>query len=182
MICNTGGAIGSNLCFEENCINNGIEVRAFSFKGHRTDSKHKRILPNEFLEIPDKLLIEIAKRLKRTVPFDKPWIVNLLRRNFFQIADANITFAIGNIKVDCTIEGGTGWAIEMSKMVKIPIYVFDQNKNGWFKWNYDIKEFKITELIIDKVYNVFAGIGTRDLKENGRLAIASLIQQLKNYE
>ena len=42
---------------------------------------------------------------------------------------------IGTIQDDHTVRGGTGWGAEFAKLCNKPLFVFDQDKNGWFMWD-----------------------------------------------
>ena len=35
------------------------------------------------------------------------------------------------------MRGGTGWGAEFAKLCNKPLYVFDQEKDGWFEWTGD---------------------------------------------
>jgi hypothetical protein len=72
------------------------------------------------------------------------------------------------------VKGGTGWGAEFAKLCNKTIYVFDQDKNNWFKWDgTDWVEYP--EPIITNIH--FAGTGTRNLEENGRKAIEDLFKR-----
>ncbi len=33
------------------------------------------------------------------------------------------------------MKGGTGWGAEFAKLCNKPFFVFDQDRDGWFRWN-----------------------------------------------
>ena len=43
-------------------------------------------------------------------------------------------YVVGAILEDGTVRGGTGWGAEFAKLCNKPLFVFDQEKNGWFEW------------------------------------------------
>lgn len=179
MICNSGGAQGADMAFERACVKAGITVRAFSFQGHKTESTNKIILTeSQLLEGHQSLLIA-NETLKRWYP-GKPWVNNLLRRNFYQIRDAQAVFAIAQIdQVGWkTVDGGTGWAVEMAKNQKVPVYVFDQNLKHWYNWCYETQQWKVINLGTIPKYEIFAGIGSRDLTKEGEAEITKLVDHL----
>ena len=57
---------------------------------------------------------------------------NLIRRNWYQVKDSNGVFAIGKLSASrSTVEGGTGWAVQMAVDSKKPVYVFDTVNSLW---------------------------------------------------
>ena len=117
--------------------------------------------------------------------------MSLLARNWAQVKYSKQVFAIGSIvkagknstkgyknksKYD-VVDGGTGYAVQMAINHEIGVYVFDQDKDKWFRWSYTSLRFiemketpKITE-------QNFAGIGTRELLANGEVAIRSVYEK-----
>ena len=51
------------------------------------------------------------------------------------------------------------------------VYVFDQDKDKWFRWSYTSLKFIEVTKPLKISYENFAGIGTREIKPNGILAI-----------
>ena len=43
-------------------------------------------------------------------------------------------FVVGWIQGDDTVQGGTGWGVELAKFFNRPVSVFDQARHGWFTW------------------------------------------------
>jgi hypothetical protein len=77
------------------------------------------------------------------------------------------------LKSDHEVLGGTGWACQENIDNNKPIYVFDQNENSWYEYSYDDSKFIKIRYIPNLTQN-FAGIGTRELNENGKKAIIEL--------
>ena len=77
------------------------------------------------------------------------------------------------------MKGGTGWACREAIDNNKPVYVFDQNKNSWYKYSYINNKFEKIDYI-PTLTEKFAGIGTRELNENGRNAIIELYK--KNFD
>jgi hypothetical protein len=168
----TGGAEGADMLFEELAEKSGHNIRAYSFQGHTTKSKYRIILSVEQLRDVMKMVEKASFTIHRPIPRSKPYIVNLLARNAYQIIETNCVYAVSTIDfVTKTVNGGTGWAIEMAKHLSKPIYVFDQDQNSWFHWSSSdwVKVDNPPTLT-----SVFTGIGSRSLNDNGRKAIASL--------
>ena len=84
---------------------------------------------------------------------------------------------IGEILEDNTVKGGTGWGPEFAKICNKRLYVFDQSKDVWFRWNKmeweqlgDDEQPAITQIH-------FTGTGTRFLSDGGRKAIEDLFDR-----
>ena len=43
-------------------------------------------------------------------------------------------YVVGKIQPDDTVKGGTGWGAEFAKLCNKPLFVFDQERDGWFRW------------------------------------------------
>ena len=102
-----------------------------------------------------------------------PYII----RNWAQVKYADAVYAIGTIKqpgekvsdkkdddrIAATplVKGGTGYAVQMAINESKPVYVFDGTKEGWYTYDYKLKNFIPTE--IPTLTKNFAGIGSRSL-------------------
>ena len=117
--------------------------------------------------------------------------MNLLARNWAQVKYSDEIFAIGHIvkngdtsktgfivtSESDSVDGGTGYAIQMAIDSTKTVYVYDQDDKSWYKWSYIIDKFiklKGTPLILCKN---FAGIGTRNLNEYGKKAIEDVFAE-----
>ena len=58
---------------------------------------------------------------------------------------------------------------------KKPVFVFDQINDKWNKYNYVLGEFEVIDYI-PKLTEHFAGIGTREINENGIKAIETILE------
>ena len=83
------------------------------------------------------------------------------------------------------VRGGTGWAVELATQRKMDeIYVFDQVQCGWYRPIYiAVPPGKTTpgrtrvlweRTDVPKAHGRYAGIGTRNLTDDGRKAIQEL--------
>lgn len=114
----------------------------------------------------------------------------LVRRDYLQAKAADSVFAISTIlepgqkdkkgyinKTDHqVVEGGTGYAVQMAINLGKPVYVFDQLKNKWFKW----ENTSFVETEIPTLTNKYAGIGTREINEKGKQAIRDVYEKTFN--
>jgi hypothetical protein len=72
---------------------------------------------------------------------------------------------------DGTVRGGTGWGAEFAKLCNKPLYVFDEEKNGWFSWTGSAWKAQGVPAI---THPHFTGTGTRKIHEAGKTAIEAL--------
>lgn len=173
----SGGASGSDLLWETLGSKYGVRVRAFSFETHGRRSSARVVLSNEQLKKADEFLHKANKTLKRHFPTRKPFVNNLLRRNWFQVKDTNGVFAVGQLNASrSTVEGGTGWAVQMAVDARKPVYVFDVICSSWKRYDYGKKTFLPCKTVPKLSLN-FTGIGTRTLPANGKTAIEKVFEE-----
>jgi hypothetical protein len=170
----SGGAIGAESCFGENAEKYGIEEVNFSFEGHQiVRTRGIRILNHEELKQGDVSQTYVSTLMHRSYP-NSPIIKKVLQTIWFQINNSQEIFVIGTILSDKTVKGGTGWGAEFAKLCNKTIYVFDQDKNNWYKWD-GTNWVEFPNPIITNIH--FAGTGTRNLTENGKKAIEDLFKR-----
>ena len=171
--CYSGGATGSDYIFSAESLKHNFNVIDYSFDGHNTKSSNTLILsPNQLKE--GFKHIEIANiKLCRNIYTIQSYIKNLISRDWFQVKNSDAIFAIGRLQTENTVLGGTGWAVQLAVDNKKPIYLFEQNDNQWFYYDYESDRFEIYE-DLPKLTENFAGIGTREINDNGIKAIISL--------
>lgn len=168
----SGGARGTEAEFGACAEKWGLTETNYSFEGHRLIERHRGIvvLSDEELKRGDFSLLYASKRLGRVLS-DIPLVRNVLQTIWHQINDSNQVFVVGTIQPDGTVRGGTGWGAELARLWKKPLFVFDQAKKGWFWWSGSAWEPCQPPVITSEA---FAGTGTQDLTEDGRLAIRKL--------
>ena len=174
----SGMADGADTAWAEAADAIGIKTIGHSFKNHRVSGTRPALevrneLTEEQLKVADLYLTKAAKSLGR--PFNpKSDYVNLLRRNYYQLKDAEAVIAVSRILPGGTkVDGGTGWATQMGIDKGVPVYVFDQVKKSWFKWDGS----KFVDSDLPPKFKEFAGVGTRTLNPSGRQAIEEYLQQ-----
>lgn len=174
----SGGCSGSDMFWETEGYKYGVETIAYSFPGHKQYGKNPKILnSDELFEGYNQCKIA-SKSLKR--PLYKieynPYVRNLISRNWFQVKNADVVYAVGtffdtNKRI---VNGGTGWAIQMAIDNRKRVYFFDQDSDKWY--------LNLLGKFVE-IYNIpllsfnFAGIGTRELKENGEQAIIEIYKK-----
>lgn len=187
--CNSGGAEGADTIWEEECIANGIPVIAWSFPGHDTKSINKKVLTAEHLREGFEHIKIANATLKRNTYNLKPYVRNLLARNWFQVKNSDAVFAVGVIQKQNwkIVNGGTGWAVQMAIDNKIPVYVFDQESGYWYQYGTAVDKdgnetggHFLTNMyseFLPELTDRFAGIGTRDINEKGINAIKNIFKK-----
>jgi hypothetical protein len=171
----SGGARGAEAEFGACAEKWALTELNYSFEGHRLLERKRGVvvLGDNDLKRGDFSLVYVAKRLNRVLS-DIPLVRSVLQTIWHQINAASQVFVIGLIQDDLTVRGGTGWGAELARLWKKPLFVFDQQKNGWFRWSGEAWESASAPVIQSEN---FAGTGTQDLNENGRRAIRELFER-----
>jgi hypothetical protein len=174
----SGGCPGADMFWETVGEEFGVKTIAYSFYNHVQQSKNPHILSIEELQEGLERVRIAAKVLRRPVDHQYPYIKNLLARNWFQVKNSEAVFAVGWLDSLTTVKGGTGWAVQMAVDIGRPVFVFDQKTNRWYEFNYDEHCFVAIDHIPTLTKN-FAGIGSRDLTDDGIEAIINVYKH--NY-
>ena len=161
----SGGAIGSDTMWGEIGEEYGV-VSNHYYHGAKTPNGNIEITEEQF-ERGKQHVYKANETLHRRP--DK--YMNLLARNWIQVENSDAVFAIGQLKNN-VVDGGTGWAVQMAIDVNKPVYVFDQERNKWYT-NID-KNW--VEIGTPTLTPNFAGIGTRNINQNGIKAIRDVYE------
>lgn len=188
-VCHSGGAVGSDTVFEEIGAEFGVSTRAYSYKTKQHSSPNKvEISDEDYAE--GVLEIGRANRVLGRYGINK--YMSLLARNWAQVKYSKQVFAIGfiveagekgpkgykNSAKTAVVDGGTGYAVQMSINHEREVYVFDQKKDRWFRWSYVSNAFIELRQEPAITESDFAGIGTREIAANGIAAIRRLYEKL----
>lgn len=182
LVCHSGGASGSDTYWETIGEEYGVKTKAYSYKTTYHTTENKVEISEQDYEEGVK---EISKANRVLSRYGIHKFMNLLARNWAQVKYSNELFAIGTIiepnkkgskgfynkSKFQVVDGGTGYAVQMAINNSKFVYVFDQDKDKWFRWSYT--SFKFIELTepLKISYENFAGVGTREIKPNGINAI-----------
>lgn len=193
IICHSGGAQGSDTYWADIGREYGVKTNAYSYKTKYHDSPDKVEISDEDY---NEGISQVNKANKILGRFGIHKYMNLLARNWAQIKYSDEVFAIGVI-VDPdkrgskgyynkskyqVVDGGTGYAVQMGINKSRKVFVFDQDKDKWFRWSYSSLTFiELGETPDIKSQN-FAGIGTREIKQNGIQAIREVYKKTFKYE
>lgn len=185
-ICLSGGAEGADLQFGMCAGKLGHTVIHWSFRGHKTQAPGE-----EVIELTDEQLAEVLPMLRRAnkgvgrkVPRPGTYVYNLLARNWYQVRDAERVYAVSHFDDEGKVAGGTCWATQMfidrHSGAACECYVFDQDQEQWFVWGG--ARGWITTDNVPQPYGVWAGIGSRKLKNSGKGAIRKLMGYVKERD
>ena len=170
----SGGAQGAEAEFGACAERFGIEEVNFSFDGHNpARTRGLRVLNHEELNAGDVSLAYVSRLMNRRYP-DTPTFRRILQSIWYQINNGQEIYVIGAIQPDGTVRGGTGWGAEFAKLCNKPLFVFDQEQDGWFQWDGDGWKPRTgrDEPVIQHVH--FTGTGTRMPTETASKAITAL--------
>jgi hypothetical protein len=180
--CHSGGCPGADMTWETEGDKYGIHTIAYSFHNHIQSGKNQKILTQDELAEGYRH-VEIASiGLKRSLnyPGMYPYVKNLLARNWYQVKGADAIFAVGQFERKTPpfkrVKGGTGWAVQMAVDNQKPVYFFDQTSTAWWEYNYVDGLFELMVISPELTKN-FAGIGTREITDDGVRAIQQILQQ-----
>jgi len=174
----SGAAPGAEAEFGACAERHGIEEVNFTFDGH-TEARRRgiRVLNHEELQAGD-VSLEYVSRLMNRRYTEGPVIRKILQTLWYQVNHGQEIYIIGIIQQDKTVRGGTGWGAEFAKLCNKPLFVFDQDRGGWFRWTgSDWSALTETPTI---THPHFTGTGTRQIRDNGKRAIEDLFT--KSFE
>ena len=169
----SGGHKGAEAEFGRCAEKWGVRQVTLSYDGHVMEySKDVEVLPPAELLKGDVSMEIVSKRLGRTYT-SLEQIRTVCQLIFHMVSRSYAVFAVGWIQGDDTVQGGTGWGVELAKFFNRPVSVFDQARHGWFTWK-DGHWSPDTPTIPERP---FAATGTRNLNDEGRRAIALLFER-----
>lgn len=183
----SGGAIGSDSYFEEMAKKYGAEYKGYYIPAKRNPKKANsevRIVNTEaeLKALPDNVTGVLYDEVKRIVDFasesldrdltnlkkNNPDAYNLILRDYVQVAKSDQIIAVGKLLPNGTVDGGTGWAVEMARILNMsgvanrPIYVYNTLNDKWYKCSNDSSYGAyFFESGIPVLTENTAGIGTR---------------------
>ena len=178
----SGGAVGSDYYW-------GIIGEKYGVKSNHY--WYKNITPNGNVEISEEDALEgqqkvtiAARQMGRIAPTHQVRDERLIR-NWPQVKYSDAIFAVttllqvgdemnyGKKALIVQGKGGTGYAIQMAINEGKPTYVYDQIRKRWYKnINGEWSETDTPTLTPN-----FAGIGTRELNEDGKRAIEGVYEK-----
>lgn len=193
IICNSGGAYGADKQFQDLCEIFNIKCNAW-YMGER--SKFNAPYGNIHISSQD----EREGRVKSANASKAMFWTNYsqmkderLIRNWAQVKYSKQVFAVSKFAYEgdkpsnkftdtrtyqkqC-VAGGTGYAVEMAILEgNREVYLFNQTDNKWYEYNFGLYKWVLCQNL-PVITQSFAGIGSRNITEQGRLAIIDLFER-----
>lgn len=162
----SGGAVGSDTYWGEIGVRYGV-ISYHYWYGRKTPNGNIEISLQEFNEGKERVM-----KANETLHRNPDKYINLLARNWMQVKNCEEIFAIGKFK-NKMVDGGTGWAVQMGIDVGKIVNFYDQEKCVWGRYSNGKWERIDTPILTRQ----FAGIGTRQLNENGKMAIEEVYRK-----
>jgi hypothetical protein len=152
----------------------GVREVNFTFGGRSGHGRTRGLveLADEELRVGDPSRAYVRAHLHRAL--ESPELRRVLQTIWHQVIGAGEVFAIGALLPDKTAHGGTGWAVELARHWGKPVHLFDQDRNGWFRWS---EPDWVPEAPPTIGHARFAGAGTRAPSEAGRAAVRALFER-----
>ncbi|HEX5069226.1 MAG TPA: hypothetical protein VFV78_03340 [Vicinamibacterales bacterium] len=170
----SGGAPGAETAFGAAAERHGVEEVNFTFEGHKMGRQRGvRMLNHEELQAGDVSLAYVSRLMHRRYT-DAPTIRRVLQTLWYQVNHGQEIYVVGAILDDGTVRGGTGWGAEFAKLCNKPLFVFDQDKGGWFEWSGDDWKAAASPVI---THPHFTGTGTRAPNAKALQAIEELMDR-----
>lgn len=178
--CHSGGCPGSDMFWETEGMKYNVITIAYSFYGHNQKGNNRKILEREQLDEGFEHVKIASKGIGRTPNVRWPYVKNLICRNWFQVKNSESVFAISREFLGTEkkiVAGGTGWAVQMAIDNNKPTFVFDQPTKLWNEYDYTTNRFEIfAPDYVPTLTKNFAGIGTRELNDDGKKAIELVLK------
>lgn len=176
--CHSGGCPGADMAWETIGKELGIKTIAYSFSGHIHQGENPYVMNKDELLEGWNCILKANESLRKYPENQPSYVKMLLCRNWFQIKNSNEIYAVGKFlnSKKILVSGGTGWAVQMAIDNCKPTWVYEMNERKWFTFDYNKKEF--VECSRPKIQsNNFAGIGSRDLSDDGFNEIGLVLQE-----
>ncbi len=168
----SGGANGAEELFGAAAEAWGLAEVCFSFEGHRQAHSRGRVeLTAAELAAGDVSLRYVSGRLARTYA-EGSLIRKVLQTLWHMVSRSEQVFVLGVIQPDLTVRGGTGWAVELARMWNKDLWVFDQERVGWFHWDGAAFEAGAPRVTASS----FVGTGTRYPTDEASAAVEALFE------
>ena len=94
---------------------------------------------------------EVSARLNK--PLSNPISLQYIHRNYHVVKQAEMMLAFTTFQPESNLRfGGTGWAVEMAKLLKKILYVYDVQRNIWFWYRHDQDLFYACDQMSDEQF------------------------------
>ncbi len=170
----SGGARGAEAEFGTCAETWGLTELNFSFDGRAPERSRGLVhLTEDELAQGAVSQVYLQSKMHRAYP-ETSSFRKVLQTIWHQVSTAGQVFAVGVLQPDATVRGGTGWAVELARHWRKPVFVYDQERKSWFAWR-ETEWVQIDPPVVSE--RRFCGTGTRDLSDDGRRAIRELYER-----
>ena len=130
----SGGANGVDLEAQRFARDFGLPVKILIPPCHAR-SKYLHPLTHQQLGEAIPITNQVSNRLNK--PLNNPISLQYIHRNYHVVKQAEMVLAFTSFQPESNLcLGGTGWAVEMAKLLKKILYVYDVERNIWFWYNH----------------------------------------------
>jgi hypothetical protein len=174
----SGGAEGSDMAWETVGLQYGVKTIAYSFHGHTQYGANPYIMNTDELNEGWEACLIANETLNRSIERQRTaYVRKLICRNWFQVKYSEAIFAVGTLVKGSRkiVNGGTGWAVQMGIDNKKSVYLFDQDERRWKCYSHSTDRF--VNIFVPFLTDDFAGIGTRNITDDGLQAILDVYEQ-----
>ena len=148
----SGGAIGVDLEAEKLARHHGLPVQVLIPPCHPRKASIQPLTPQQLAEaIP--ITTQVAFRLGKQL--SNPISLQYIHRNYHVVKQANMVLAFTCFdpsRIVCM--GGTGWAVEMCKLLNKVLYVYDVEQNMWLWYNPKEEKFYACDQMSEEQYAI----------------------------
>ena len=131
----SGGANGVDLEAERFARDFGLPVQIFIPPCHPR-SKYLSPLTHSQLGEAIPITKQVSARLNK--PLSNPISLQYIHRNYHVVKQAEMVLAFTSFQPETNLcFGGTGWAVEMAKLLKKILYVYGVQRNIWLWYRHD---------------------------------------------
>lgn len=177
----SGGCEGSDMAWETAGLTYGVKTISYSFKGHKQYGANPYVMNTDELNEGWEACKIASETLGRPLhALRSTYVRSLICRNWFQVKHAEAIFAIGTLVrgKEHLVNGGTGWAVQMAIDNNKPVYLFEQDRKVWMAYDYQSVQARfILYNGTPRLTTNFAGIGTRDITDDGLQAILNVYEE-----
>lgn len=111
----------------------GLEVNYLTFQKHTHEQNKTHLIYYHTLTVLQ-FCKQTTARLNKQL--ENPISLQYIHRNYHVVKQADIVLAFTCFKAEGNLcFGGTGWAVEMAKLLKKVLYVYDVQRHSWFWYN-----------------------------------------------
>ena len=95
----------------------------------------------------------VQERLQKRPKVEEVYSIQYIHRNYHVVKQADMMLALTCFQPESNLcFGGTGWAVEMAKVLKKVLYVYDVQRDTWFWYNPDQDLFYACDQMSEEQY------------------------------